>query len=162
VDIIGRSFLGAFGMTSSSNSGKIDIRVASSIPDYLFLRQLRNQVRFEMTNSSDPIGYLQQLRFYLSKPSNVSIYIAWIDANRAGYLLLRQEAGNCLITEAVDEPFRRKGVAAKMIRFAQDCRARLTAEILVGNTASIKLHQAAGFEFSGDDGRIATYRFNRR
>jgi hypothetical protein len=37
----------------------------------------------------------------------------------------------------------------------------LTAEILVGNTASIKLHQAAGFAFSGDDGRVATYRYVR-
>jgi hypothetical protein len=148
-------------MASSSHSHNIDIRAAKSIADYLFLRQLRNRVRHEMTNRTDPIGYLQQLRFYLGKPPNVSIYIAWMNARRAGYLLLRREAKACFITEAVDKPFRRRGVAANMIHFAQGGETHLTAEILVGNTASIKLHQAAGFAFSGDDGRIATYRYAR-
>jgi hypothetical protein len=147
-------------MASSSHSRNIDVRAARTLRDFLFLRRLRNRVRHEMTNSTDPIGYLRQLRFYLGRPPNVSIYIARMDAEPAGYLLLRQEARTCFITEAVDAPFRRRGVAANMIRFAQDCRTHLTAEILVGNAASIKLHQAAGFAFAGDDGRIATYLYS--
>jgi len=145
----------------SPYSYEFDIRVATSISDYLFLRQLRNQVRYQMTNSTAPVGYWRQFRFYLSKPPNVKVYIGWMSAKRAGYLLLRQESASCFITEAVDERFRRAGVAARLVHFAQECYADLTAEILLTNTASIELHQSAGFQFSGDDGRIATYRFNR-
>jgi GNAT superfamily N-acetyltransferase len=115
-----------------------------------------------MTNSTAPVGYWQQCRFYLSQPPNVKAYIAWMGAKRAGYLLLRQESASCFITEAVDEPFRRTGVATSLIRFAQEHCADLTAEILLANTASIKLHQSAGFQFSGDDGRVAAYRFRRQ
>ncbi len=160
VDIIGRSFFGALAMTSS-DSYDFRIRAATSIADFLFLRRLRNQVRDQMTNSSAPVGYIRQFRFYLNKPPNVNVYIAWISAKRAGYLLLRQESTGCFMTEAVDERFRRTGVAKRLIHFAQECCADLTAEILLTNTASIKLHQSAGFQFSGDDGRVTIYRFNR-
>lgn len=115
-----------------------------------------------MTNSTAPVGYLQQFRFYLSKPPNVTVYLAWMRARRAGYLLLRDESTSCFITEAVDERFRRAGVATALIRFAQACRADLTAEILLANSASIKLHQAAGFQLCGGDGRVAVYRFRRQ
>jgi len=115
-----------------------------------------------MTNSTAPIGYLQQFRFYLGKPPNAKAYIAWMGAKRAGYLLLRQESTSCFITEAVDEPDRRIGVATRLIHFAQERCADLTAEILLANTASIKLHQSAGFQFCSDDGRVATYRFMRQ
>lgn len=115
-----------------------------------------------MTNSTAPVGYLRQLRFYLGKPPNIKAYIGWISAKRAGYLLLRQESTSCFITEAVDERFRKAGVATGLVRFAQECCADLTAEILLTNSASIKLHQSAGFQFSGDDGRIAIYRFKRQ
>ncbi len=80
---------------------------------------------------------------------------------RAGYLLLRRDGEAYLITEAVDESFRRSGVAARMVAFAQERCGDLTAEILLQNAPSIKLHQAAGFEFVRDDGRVATYRFKR-
>jgi len=128
----------------------------------MFLRRLRNQVRHQMTNSTASVGYLRQFRFYLSKPPNLRVYIAWMDSTRAGYLLLREESTSCFITEAVDERFRGRGVAKRLIQFAQKCCADLTAEILLTNTASIKLHRSAGFEFSGDDGRIAVYRFSPR
>src|ERR1035441_10549870 len=91
VDIIGRSFFGALAMTSS-DSYDFHIRVATSISDYLFLRRLRNQVRDQMTNSTAPVGYLRQFRFYRNKPPNVKVYISWMSAKRAGYLLLRQES----------------------------------------------------------------------
>ncbi len=160
VDIIGRSFFGALAMTSS-DSYKFDIRAATSISDFLFLRRLRNRVRDQMTNDTAPLGYLQQLRFYLNKPPNVKVYIAWMSAKRAGYLLLRQESTGCFITEAVDARFRKAGVATRLVRYAQECCADLTAEILLTNTASIKLHESMGFQSSGDDGRIAIYRFKR-
>ncbi len=115
-----------------------------------------------MTNSTAPIGYVRQFRFYLNKPPNVKVYIAWMGARRAAYLLLRRESTGCLITEAVDERFRKAGVATRLVRFAQECGADLTAEILLTNTASIKLHQSLGFDLSGHDGRVAVYRFKRQ
>ena len=115
-----------------------------------------------MTNNTAPLGYLQQLRFYVNKPPNTKLYIAWVGAKRAGYLLLREESTGCFITEAVDERFREAGVATRLVRYAQERCANLTAEILLTNTASIKLHQSAGFEYAGDDGRVAVYRFERQ
>ena len=156
VDIIGRSFFGALAM-KSPRGFEPDIRVAASITDYLYLRQLRNRVRDQMTNSTAKVGYLKQLRFYLGKPGNFSVYIAWIGDHRAGYLLLRHEATSCFITTVVDERFRRKGIAAQMIRFAQNCASNLTAEILLTNTASLKLHETMGFRYFGNNGRVATY-----
>jgi GNAT superfamily N-acetyltransferase len=147
---------------TSFDSHELHIRPATSISDFLFLRRLRNQVRQQMTNSTAPVGYLRQLRFYLNRPSNVEAYIARMGTKRAGYLLLRQEPASCFITEAVDERFRRSGVATRLVHFAQERCADLTAEILLANTASIKLHQSAGFRCCGDDGRIAIYRFSPR
>lgn len=147
---------------TSSDSYKFDIRAATSISDFLFLRRLRNRVRHQMTNSTAPVGYFRQFRFYLNKPPNVEVYIAWMNAKRAGYLLLRQESTGCFITEAVDERFRKAGVATGLVRFAQECCADLTAEILLTNAASIKLHESMGFQSSGDDGRIAVYHFKRQ
>jgi hypothetical protein len=46
--------------------GELSIVEASSFRDYLFLRTLRNQIRNLMTNNTEPIGYLAQLRFYVS------------------------------------------------------------------------------------------------
>lgn len=115
-----------------------------------------------MTNSTAPLGYLRQFRFYLRRPPNVEVYIGWLRAKRAGYLLLRRESASCFITEAVDARLRRAGVATRLIQFAQERCADLSAEILLTNTASIKLHQSAGFRLAGDDGRIAVYRYQRQ
>ena len=127
--------------------------------DYLFLRALRNRVRQNMTNNTGLINYVEQMRFYLRKPANVDIYIAYVGSKRAGYLLLRHEPSTTLITEAVDESYRGIGVATRLVRYAQDLCADLTAEILAGNDVSIKLHQAAGFRFVSARGAVRTFRF---
>ena len=137
-----------------------DIRLALTIGDYLYVRRLRNRVRHQMTNDTARVGYWRQLRFYLTNPANVQLYIARVDGRRAGYLLLRRHANTCFITEAVDEPFRRAGVAANMVRFAQRCCDDLTADILHTNTASVALHERMRFRLVGSDGRVATYRFH--
>ena len=140
---------------------EIDIRPARSPVDYLFLRALRNRVRRNMTNDTAAINYIQQLRFYLRKPTNVDIYIARRNSKRVGYILLRHEVSTTLVTEAVDESCRRTGVAARMLQHAKQLHADLTAEILAGNVASIKLHQAAGFKFVSAEGDVQTFRFTR-
>ena len=114
-----------------------------------------------MTNSTTSINYIQQLRFYMRKPRNVDIYIACLETNRAGYLLLRHEGPTTLVTVAVDESYRRMGIARRLVQHAQQMHADLTAEILTGNVASIKLHEAAGFTFASVQGGVQTFRFAR-
>ncbi|MEK7436466.1 MAG: hypothetical protein AAB150_06255 [Pseudomonadota bacterium] len=74
-------------------------------------------------------------------------------------MLLRQEPTSCFITEAVDARFRGAGAAIRPVRIAQERVARLGAEIPLTNTAWIEPHRCAGFQFGGDHGRIAIYRF---
>lgn len=114
-----------------------------------------------MTNHTAPIGYVQQLLFYLRKPSNVDVYIAYLGSRRAGYLLLRRESGTTLVTEAVDESFRGMGVATRMVQYAKQLCADLTAEIRADNTASIRLHRSAGFTLAETQGDVQTLRFVR-
>lgn len=135
------------------------IKRARSIADYLFLRNLRNSVREQMTNDQTRIGLLQQARFYLTQPPHIEVYIAFVNERRAGYLLLRQTPTTCLITEAVSDRFRRQGVGAQMIAFAQDRFSELTADILITNVASIRLHESAGFRYQRTTGSVATYQY---
>lgn len=114
-----------------------------------------------MTNHTAPIGYVQQLLFYVRKPSNIDVYIAYLGSRRAGYLLLRHENGTTLITEAVDEPFRGMGVATRMVQYAKHLCADLTAEIRADNAASVQLHRSAGFALEAAQGDVQTFRFVR-
>ena len=112
-----------------------------------------------MTNDTTALTYWQQLRFYFRKPSNIAVYIAEVGKSRAGYMLLRHENATTLITEAVEMRYRGRGVAKHMIRHAQNVCRNLTAEILVTNTASIKLHEATGFWLQSEDVRTRIYRY---
>jgi GNAT superfamily N-acetyltransferase len=142
-----------------SVDGGCDIDAARTLWDFLYVRALRNRVRMQMTNDTGKVGFLRQLRFYRNKPANVQLYVARIGGARAGYLLLREAGVETFITEAVDERYRRNGVGRGMVEFAKSRARSITAEILVGNVASRRLHEAAGFTLQGDDGRVATYRF---
>lgn len=147
-------------MISPSNR-EIEFRAACSIADYLFLRRLRNEVRGQLTNDTAKLGYLRQLRFYISRPAGLEIHVAWLRGRRAGYLLLRRADGTCYVTEAVATRFRRQGIGLAMVRFAIERATELTAEIRASNTASIKLHRAAGFCALVTDGPVVTYRYRR-
>jgi len=114
-----------------------------------------------MTNNTARISYMQQLLFYMRKPPNVDIYIAFVGSKRAGYLLLRRESSTTMITEAVKESYRGIGVATQMVRHAQDICPDLTAEILIDNTGSIRLHQLAGFKLVSVERDVQTFRFVR-
>ena len=114
-----------------------------------------------MTNDTGLITLVQQARFFFNHPAGIDIYIARVGSRRAGYLLLRQTANTVFITEAVDQPFRRNGLAISMVRFAQALHANLTAEILSTNTASIGLHLHAGFTYAGQHDDLQSFRFTR-
>lgn len=143
------------------SSASCVIRKASSIADYAFLRVLRNEVRLRMTNNRGRIGVLQQLRFYLSPPPNLELYVAFVRGRRAGYLLLNRKPDTCMITEAVSDAFRRQGIGSQLIAFAKTRCDDLTADILVTNIPSIRLHEASGFVYQETVGEIATYRYKR-
>lgn len=114
-----------------------------------------------MTNDTGLVTRLQQMRFFLAKPDGIEIYIARSGTERAGYLLLRHDKTTTLITEAVEPFSRRLGIAAAMVRYAQERHSDLTAEIRSGNLPSIALHRQAGFSFVTANGEIQTYRFCR-
>ena len=132
-------------MQESGKQGDVVLAEAVSLPDFLYCRQLRNRVRFNMTGDTEPISLPRQLKFWWRRPPNLALYIARVDGRRAGYLLLRDQGDTALITEAVDDAFRRRGVGAAMIRFAQARHADITADILATNAASLGLHRACGF-----------------
>jgi len=137
------------------------MRPAVSLADFLYCRRLRNEVRLNMTGDTEPISLFRQLKFYLSRPAGIDIYIAWVEGRRAGYLLLRPQQGSTLITEAIDGAFRRRGIGAAMIRFALAHHADLTADILNSNTASVALHRSCGFVFVSEAKGVSTYRLAR-
>ena len=159
-DISGRSFFGNLTMTASEHE-EVGIRRAQSLADYLFLRTLRNRVRQYMTNNTASIGFMQQIRFYLRTPANVEIYIARRGGKRVGYLLLQHIGTTTLITEAVDASHRGSGIGTRMVRYAQQHHPDLTAEIRIGNTASVRLHEASGFTLAGTRDDVQCYRYSR-
>lgn len=146
---------------SENKKLSIVIRPARGLVDYMYIRKLRNAVRFNMTGDTRKIGLSRQLRFFLNTPESIELYVARVEGRRAGYLLLRRDGGTTLITEAVDAAFRRRGVASELIRHAKGCRPDITAHVLVDNLASRKLHEEAGFVPVGTDGVVAVYRFTR-
>src|SRR6266550_1631928 len=164
-DMSGRSFLGAFGM-SAEPVGQLSIVEARTLGDYLFLRRLRNQVRNLMTNDTRPISLWRQLRFFLlmrCRPNKESlrIFIARYGSQHVGYLLVRSSGMGMLITEVIDQNFRRQGIGKKLVAFAQSRYREIVAEIREDNHASIALHVAMGFSFERQSGGIAVYRFRK-
>lgn len=150
-----------FARESKNKDPAIVISPARGLVDYMYIRQLRNAVRFKMTGDTRKIGLSRQLRFFLNTPESIELYVARVEGRRAGYLLLRREGGTTLITEAVDVAFRRRGVGSELIRHAKGCRPDITAHVLFDNLASRKLHEEAGFVPVGTEGGLVVYRFTR-
>src|SRR5262249_21443546 len=138
----GRSFLGDLAMPHIPD-GELSITVASSLRDYLYLRALRNEARSLLTNDTSHIGYLRQLKFYLSRrhvsrdETAAKIFIAWVKSRRAGYLLIKPAADGARITEVVDAKFRNSGLGHRLVQYACDRYPDLVAEIRADNAASI-------------------------
>lgn len=142
---MGRSFLGDLGM-SSTHPCEVQLQPCTTLADYFFVRRLRNQNCHFMTNNPNRISIYQQLKFMWYKPASIRLYVAKMYGKRVGYLLLDfSHTDTTLITEAVDERWRRYGVGSAMIAFAQSHAPHLTAKIKASNTASINLHQRCGF-----------------
>lgn len=113
-----------------------------------------------MTNNANRISIAQQLRFMLTKPQQIELYVAKVGSQRVGYLLLNRVAADAvLITEAVDERWRRCGVGAAIIDFAKTKAGHITAEIRASNVASIKLHESGGFRLLQTGDVVVTYVF---
>lgn len=137
------------------------VRPAIGLVDFMYVRRLRNAVRFNMTGDTGRIGIFRQILFLLDPPAGVELYVAEIEGKRAGYLLLREKGETTLITEAVDQAFRRRGVASELIRHAKKCRGNITAHVLADNAPSRALHEQAGFLQVGVRDSIVIYQFTR-
>jgi ribosomal protein S18 acetylase RimI-like enzyme len=133
------------------------IKNAKTIGDYLFLRQLRNEVRLNMTGSTNLISLIDQIQFYFLKPANTSIYIAFLKNRRVGYLLIRHTNNTYWITEAVLSKYRHLGIATALINFAKEQYSPLRAEILKSNQASINLHTKCGFALHASYENLVIY-----
>src|SRR5262249_25103724 len=150
LDMSGRSFFGRLAMSCDPG---LDLRIegARSFGGYLFLRSLRNQVRHVMTNDTSYIGYLVHLKFYvfvhcqLQSIHAFKIFIARYQSRPVGYLLVRTTPDGALVTTAIDDRFRRRGIGRKLVDFAQRSYDDLVAEIRDDNAASIALHESMGF-----------------
>jgi len=127
----------------------ISIRRAR-LPDYLFIRRVRNENRRMMTGNQKYLTLWDQLKFWWKKPSNMHLYVARIDRKRAGYLLLHTVGGLTYITEVVSAEYRREGIGAAMISFAQVKHQKLLAEIWEFNQQSVNLHIRSGFRLHGE------------
>ena len=132
----------------------ISIRRAR-FPDYLFIRRVRNDSRRMMTGNQKRLTLWDQLKFWWRKPSNVHLYIAKINGKRAGYLLLHTVGKETYITEVVSAEYRREGLGAAMISYAQVKHQQLVAEIFDFNAQSINLHIRSGFRLESEiDGKM--------
>lgn len=138
----------------------LKISKATSLTDFLFLRQLRNDVRQKLTNLTKHLSVWDQVKFYLNRPPNIEIYIASVDGQRFAYLLLCDKGDSCFVTEAVVENYRKKGLALALINFAKTLRPVLIADILDTNFASRKLHEKAGFIEISQYNNIVRYQYN--
>lgn len=133
------------------------IKNAKTIGDYHFLRQLRNEVRLNMTGSTNLISLVSQIKFYFLKPANLTIYIAFFKNRRVGYLLIRHTNNAYWLTEAVLSKHRHLGIATALINFSKERYSPLMAEIKKSNQASINLHIKSGFVLHDSYENIVIY-----
>jgi GNAT superfamily N-acetyltransferase len=162
----GKSFFGLLTMRLNF-AHDVQIDDARSIGDFLFLRRLRNRVRHVMTNDPAWIGILRQIGFYrdyrrkFKGTQSIRIYIARFQSQRVGYLLIRLDDDAARITVAVDQRFRRSGIAKSLIRHAQRHHGDLIAEIRDDNSESIALHETMGFKKKSRSGSVLIYGYTR-
>ena len=131
---------------------EVKFKLATSLVDFLHLRNIRNEARFFLTNNQSHISIYRQLLFYFFKPSNLSFFLATQGGFVVGYLgITHDKSKNCfLVTEVVREDFRGMGIGIQMLDFAKDRYSPLVAEIFKDNNPSINLHLKAGFRVSGE------------
>ena len=113
--------------------------------DYLFIRKLRNENRHLMTGDNRELSLWDQIKFWYSHPYHLSLYIARLDGERVGYMVLKDDFDTTYITEVVSDSARRQGIGKALIRYAQTFRNHLTADIFKTNLPSIELHLGLGF-----------------
>jgi RimJ/RimL family protein N-acetyltransferase len=139
------------------------IKKATNLSEFLFLRKLRNSNRHYMTGSNRKIRIIEQILFWLKKPSNIEIYIIYSFNLKAGYLLINRVKTLNFITEVVDEKFRNKGLGESLIKHAKTKYSKLIADIYESNIASIKIHKKMGFIYIGRAGKnIRRFKYEQK
>jgi RimJ/RimL family protein N-acetyltransferase len=129
-----------------------------SLADYLWIRKLRNENRHLMTGDARRISLWRQIRFWMDQKPGIQLYIVRHEGRRAGYLLLRErEAGCAYITECIAKEAQGEGIGRELVRFAQQRRSNLIADVLPSNQPSIRLHTRNGFVLESEREGIQRY-----
>ncbi len=133
------------------------LNLASSLPDVMRVRVLRNSCRSYLTNYKDHIGPLQQILWYFRryqparKSGQYRLYLLRDDEGVVvAYGALSLEGDQLFVTECVGETHRRKGYASAILRelthVALAEKRDLLADIWATNKKSIALHERSGFQ----------------
>jgi len=125
--------------------------------EYLAIRKIRNDNYQNLTGVRRKIGLWEQIKFFMFKPKNVSVFVSFTEGKISGYMLIKETEEGAFITEVVDKKYRNKGIAKKMIREAQDNYPVVVAEIWKGNIPSVRLHERMGFKLTGEHNQRLTY-----
>lgn len=126
---------------------QINIYRAKSIPDYIFLRKVRNLNLKFLTRNRKYISIFKQIYFYLFLSKKYRVYIIKKDNKNAGYLLLKRHNKFYFITEVILKKYRKQNLGTQAINFAKKKYKNLVAEIFVNNKKSIYFHKKMGFKF---------------
>lgn len=133
-----------------------------SLADYMWIRRLRNANSRTMTGYQGGVGLFRQILFWLLPPAGLSVFLAYSQGQRAGYLVLRQHtAESAYITEVVAPEFRGQGVASGLIDLAKSRYPLLIADIFESNIPSIRLHTHNGFYKIGQRDSVIRYAWRK-
>jgi len=130
---------------------------AGTFLDFLYIRNLRNSVRFLLTGSTRKISLIEQIYFFLNKPQHIDLYIVKLYNKKIGYLLIRKSNNKNFITEVIEEKYRGLGIGSYLIEFAKNKYQNLEAQIFLNNYSSRRLHEKNNFLLIRKEKGIAHY-----
>lgn len=128
--------------------------------EYFKIRKIRNDNFQHLTGDRRKISVWEQIKFFLFKPKNISVFVSFTEGKISGYMLLKETENAVFITEVVDKKYRGKGIGKKMIREAQNHYPVVMAEIWKENIPSIRLHESMGFKLIDEIDNKLIYTWN--
>ena len=124
----------------------LKVRLAKTLPDYMFIREVRNSCYLNMTRDRRKIGLFEQLRFFFFARKKFFIFILSGDS-RIGYVLIRKSDSGFYFSFAIREEFRGLGFGTFLVKTFKENYYPLVAEVLKTNVASRRVFEKEGFFF---------------
>ncbi|MBI1778536.1 MAG: UDP-2,4-diacetamido-2,4,6-trideoxy-beta-L-altropyranose hydrolase [Proteobacteria bacterium] len=146
----------ALGEAVSLDAGRVTLRLAEDSDEAVILAwQQRPGARRHSRNPTPPATEEHKAWFsHLTADPSRLLCIACFDEAPCGFLRLDRRSGippEFEVSLLIDEPFRGKGIGRAILSLARSLApgARLVAEILPENTASLHAFAAAGYTAAG-------------